>query len=56
MTGADGSTDLQHALFGVTLEGRLHLAPISPNCYNVLDIATGQSQLTLSSQFILTPI
>ncbi|KAG9233730.1 S-adenosyl-L-methionine-dependent methyltransferase [Amylocarpus encephaloides] len=33
--------DLQHALFGVTLEGKLHLAPIKHSLQNVLDIATG---------------
>lgn len=33
--------DLQHALFGVTLEGKLHLAPISDTIENCLDIATG---------------
>lgn len=33
--------DLQHALFGVTLEGKLHLAPISDKIENCLDIATG---------------
>ncbi|KAH8807439.1 S-adenosyl-L-methionine-dependent methyltransferase [Xylogone sp. PMI_703] len=32
--------DLQHALFGVTLNGKLHLAPIK-NPQEVLDIATG---------------
>ncbi|RFU25119.1 hypothetical protein B7463_g11214, partial [Scytalidium lignicola] len=32
--------DLQHALFGVTLNGRLHLAPIK-NPQEVLDTATG---------------
>ncbi|CAG8977293.1 hypothetical protein HYALB_00012985 [Hymenoscyphus albidus] len=33
--------DLQHALFGVTLEGKLHLAPIADGIENCLDIATG---------------
>lgn len=33
--------DLQHALMGVTLGGKLNLAPISPTPQNVLDIATG---------------
>lgn len=33
--------DIQHAMFGVTLKGRLHLAPIGPNPQNVLDFATG---------------
>ena len=35
-------TDLQHALFGLSLEGNLHLAPIGPNPQNVLDFATGK--------------
>ncbi|KAE9365680.1 S-adenosyl-L-methionine-dependent methyltransferase [Stipitochalara longipes BDJ] len=33
--------DLQHTLFRVTLVGKLHLAPIGPECHHVLDIATG---------------
>ena len=40
---ADLATDLQHALMGVTLEGKLHLAPIGPNPQHVLDVATGQN-------------
>jgi len=35
-------TDLQHALMGVTLEGKLHLAPIGPNPQHVRDIETGE--------------
>lgn len=35
--------DLQHALFQLTVEGRLCLAPIGDNPRNVLDIGTGQS-------------
>jgi hypothetical protein len=34
-------TDIQHALFGLSLEGNLHLAPIGSNPQNVLDVATG---------------
>jgi ubiquinone/menaquinone biosynthesis C-methylase UbiE len=33
--------DLQNHLFGLTLDGKLHLAPIDPNPQNVLDIGTG---------------
>ena len=36
------ASDLQHALFGITLSGKLHLAPINPNPQHVLDIATGR--------------
>jgi hypothetical protein len=34
-------TEIQHALFGLSLEGNLHLAPIGSNPQNVLDVATG---------------
>ncbi|KAJ2904068.1 hypothetical protein MKZ38_008879 [Zalerion maritima] len=33
--------DLQHALFVLTTQGRLHLAPIGHDVQNVLDIGTG---------------
>lgn len=33
--------DLQHQLFEIMLDGRLHLAPIPPTPQCVLDIATG---------------
>lgn len=33
--------ELQHTLFGVTLRGKLYLAPIEDNPEHVLDIATG---------------
>lgn len=36
--------DLQHALFGLTLAGKLYLAPIGPNPQHVLDIGTGEMQ------------
>jgi SAM-dependent methyltransferase len=34
-------TDLQHHLFVMTMDNKLHLAPISENVQNVLDIGTG---------------
>jgi methylase of polypeptide subunit release factors len=34
-------TDIQHQLFVLTLHGKLHLAPLSKQIHNVLDIATG---------------
>jgi SAM-dependent methyltransferase len=33
--------DLQNHLFGLTLDGKLHLAPIDKDLHNVLDIGTG---------------
>jgi len=33
--------DIQHAVMGITLEGRLYLAPIDPNLQHALDFATG---------------
>lgn len=33
--------DLQHHLFYLTLDGKLHLAPLSADLHNVLDIGTG---------------
>lgn len=33
--------DLAHHLYTLTFEGKLYLAPISPNVSNVLDIGTG---------------
>ncbi|KAH8754051.1 S-adenosyl-L-methionine-dependent methyltransferase [Hyaloscypha finlandica] len=33
--------DIQHQLFVLTLHGKLHLAPLSEQIHNVLDIATG---------------
>jgi hypothetical protein len=35
-------TDLQHTLFKITLDEKLHLAPIKPNPQNVLDVGTGE--------------
>jgi methylase of polypeptide subunit release factors len=34
-------TDLQHKLFLLTLDGKLHFAPFEGEIYNVLDIGTG---------------
>jgi hypothetical protein len=36
--------EIQHALFGITLRGKLYLAPIGENPPNVLDIGTGSAQ------------
>lgn len=33
--------DMQHKMWSITLDGKLHLAPIGPNPQNVLDIGTG---------------
>jgi ubiquinone/menaquinone biosynthesis C-methylase UbiE len=33
--------DMQHKMWSITLDGKLHLAPIDPNPQNVLDVATG---------------
>jgi hypothetical protein len=33
--------ELQHTLFYISLGEKLYLAPLGPNVYNVLDIATG---------------
>src|SRR5450756_2017626 len=33
--------DMQHKMWSITLDGKLHLAPIGPNPQNVLDVATG---------------
>lgn len=33
--------DMQHKMWSITLDEKLHLAPIGPNPQNVLDIATG---------------
>jgi hypothetical protein len=41
-TSAKAIIDIQHALFKVSMGGKLHLAPIAPNLKNVLDFATGQ--------------
>jgi hypothetical protein len=32
---------MQHKMWSITLDEKLHLAPINPNLQNVLDIATG---------------
>jgi ubiquinone/menaquinone biosynthesis C-methylase UbiE len=32
---------MQHKMWSITLDGKLHLAPIGPNPQNVLDIGTG---------------
>jgi hypothetical protein len=37
----DSIADLQHHLYGLTLEGKLFLAPIKKDAQNVLDIGTG---------------
>jgi hypothetical protein len=41
-------SDLQHALFVMTLAGNLYLAPIGPNPQYVLDIGTGKMQCQVS--------
>lgn len=41
---ANVAVDLQHALFRITLAGKLYLAPIGPNPHHVLDIGTGETQ------------
>jgi 16S rRNA G527 N7-methylase RsmG len=33
--------DMQHKMWSITLDDKLHLAPIGPNPQNVLDIGTG---------------
>jgi ubiquinone/menaquinone biosynthesis C-methylase UbiE len=33
--------DMQHKMWSITLDGKLHWAPIDPNPQNVLDVATG---------------
>jgi ubiquinone/menaquinone biosynthesis C-methylase UbiE len=33
--------DMQNKMWSITLDGKLHLAPIGPNPQNVLDIGTG---------------
>lgn len=38
---AKSKVDLQHALFYMSLDGKLHLAPIGDSPSNVLDIGTG---------------
>jgi ubiquinone/menaquinone biosynthesis C-methylase UbiE len=32
---------MQHKMWSITLDGKLHLSPIGPNPQNVLDIGTG---------------
>jgi hypothetical protein len=42
-----GYSGIQHALFGVTLDGQLHLAPINQDIRHVLDFATGMVGLDI---------
>jgi len=53
---ANVTSDLQHMLFMVTLDGKLHLAPIGPNPQNVLDIATGQRVSHIFHILVLIPV
>jgi hypothetical protein len=40
--------DLQHALFKLTLNGKLYLAPLNHDLNHVLDIATGEKPSRVS--------
>lgn len=39
--GFNTRQDMQHKMWSITLDGKLHLAPIDPNLQNALDIGTG---------------